>query len=59
MYFVFELFKFVPLLKMAVKFSIGQGARPLNTFLMGKQGERAVSAVPAHFLNLKTVFIEV
>jgi len=44
---------------MAVKFSIGQGARPLNTFLMGKQGERAVSAVPAHFFNLKTVFIEV
>ena len=59
MSFVFELFKFVPLLKIAVKFSIGQGARPLSAFIMGKQGEHAVSAVPAQFFNLKNVFIEV
>ena len=43
----FELFKFVPLLKTAVKFSIGQGTRSLNSFIIGKQGECAVSAVPA------------
>ena len=43
----FELFKFVPLLKIAVKFSIGQGARPLSAVIIGKQGECAVSAVPA------------
>ena len=47
----FELFKFVPLLKIAVKFPVGQGARPLSIFSIGERGDSVLC-----LLSLPIVF---